>query len=220
MYITETERKQLVDFIESYDFNHYTNFPKIQNAIAKATGLTPSIDFRIADGASKYVIVFTKKDYVLKWSYDDSVETEFEIYGNALTSNIAFFFPQTEWFYKKGNMLFTLQQKIDYDCTKIPREHLSKYHKMTKTINNDILCKVKKGFKVPNCSHNRRLDTLWSSVALSLYGKFAVKQLCDFIQKNRINDLHRGNIGFYNFKPIILDFCGYENDENSDEKNW
>lgn len=219
MYITEAEKRQLVDFIESYDFNHYVNFSEIQNAIAKATGLTPATDFRIADGASKYVIVFTKKDYVLKWSYDDSVETEFEIYDDALTSDIAFFFPQTEWFYKKGNMLFTLQQKIDYDCTKIPRTDFSKYHKMIKTVSGDIIRKVEKGFKIPNCSYNRPLDTLWASVALSLYGKFVVKQLCDFIQKHRINDLHRNNIGFYNFKPIILDFCGYENYENSDE-DW
>lgn len=219
MYITEVEKRQLVDFIESYDFSRYMNYHEAMNAVAKATGLTPAKDFHIADGASKYVIVFTKKDYVLKWSYDDSVETEFEIYGNALTSNIAYFFPQTEWFYKKGNMLFTLQQKIDYDCTKIPQKDFSKYRKMTKTVSVDIIRKVEKGFEVPNCSYNRQLDTLWASVALSLYGKFAVKQLCDFIQKNRINDLHRGNIGFYNFKPIILDFCGYENYENSDE-DW
>lgn len=220
MYITETEKRQLVDFIESYDFRRYMNYHETMNAVAKATGLTPAKDFHIADGASKYVIVFTKKDYVLKWSYDDSVETEFEIYDDALTSDIAFFFPQTEWFYKKNNTLFTLQQKIDYDCTKIPRTDFSKYHKMIKTVSGDIIRKVEKGFKIPNCSYNRQLDTLWASVALSLYGKFAVKQLCDFIQKHRINDLHRGNIGFYNFKPIILDFCGYENDKNSDEEDW
>lgn len=219
MNITETERKQLVDFIESYDFSCYMNYAKIQNAIAKATGLTPAIDFRIADGASKYVIVFTKKDYVLKWSYDESVETEFEMYGNALMTNIAYFFPQTEWFYKKGNMLFTLQQKIDYDCTKIPRKDFYKYRKMTKTVSNDIIRKVEKGFRIPHCSYNRQLDSLWASVALSLYGKFAVKQLCDFIQKYRINDLHRGNIGFYNSKPIILDFCGYENYETYNEED-
>lgn len=220
MYITEAEKRQLVDFIESYDFSHYMNYHEAMKAIAKATGLTPDKDFHIADGASKYVIVFTKKDYVLKWSYDDSVETEFEIYGNALASNIAFFFPQTEWFYKKGNMLFTLQQKIDYNCSEIPHKDFSKYRKMTKTVSNDIIRKVEKGFEVPNCSYNRQLDNLWASVALSLYGKFAVKQLCDFIQKHRINDLHRSNIGFYNFKPIILDFCGYENDKNSDEEDW
>lgn len=220
MYITEAEKRQLVDFIESYDFSRYMNYHEAMKAVAKATGLTPDKDFYIADGASKYVIVFTKKDYVLKWSYDDSVETEFEIYGNALVSNIAFFFPQTEWFYKKGNMLFTLQQKIDYACSEIPNKDLSKYRKMTKTVSVDIIRKVEKGFEVPNCSYNRQLDSLWASVALSLYGKFAVKRLCDFIQKNRINDLHRGNIGFYNFKPIILDFCGYENYENSDEEDW
>lgn len=219
MYITETERKQLVDFIESYDFNHYMNYPKIQEAITTATGLTPRADFFIADGASKYVIIFTKKDYVLKWSYDDSVETEFEIYGNALMANIAFFFPQTEWFYRKGDILFTLQQKIDYDCTKIPRRDFSKYRKMTKTVSKDIIRKVEKGFRIPHCSYNRQLDGLWASVALSLYGKFAVKQLCDFIQKYRINDLHRGNIGFYNSKPIILDFCGYENYETYNEED-
>lgn len=218
MNITETERKQLVDFIESYNFNR-VDYIEIQSTMARATGLIPAIDFRIADGASKYVIVFTKKDYVLKWSYDESVETEFEMYGNALMTNIAYFFPQTEWFYRKGDILFTLQQKIDYDCTKIPRRDFCKYRKMTKTVSKDIIHKVEKGFRIPRCSYNRQLDTLWASVALSLYGKFAVKQLCDFIQKYRINDLHRGNIGFYNSKPIILDFCGYENYETYNEED-
>ncbi len=45
MYITEAEKRQLVDFIESYDFSRYMNYHEAMNAVAKATGLTRSAIF-------------------------------------------------------------------------------------------------------------------------------------------------------------------------------
>jgi hypothetical protein len=45
--------------------------------------------------------------------------------------------------------------------------------------------------------------------ALTLYGKRAVKEFCEFVIEERINDLHESNVGFLNGKPILIDFCGY-----------
>ena len=169
-------------------------------------------EIEMADGASKYVVIFKNKDYVLKWSGDNSVLKEAIIYQRAVKKGIAFMFPQTILIGEFHGIYYSIQEKIDYSARKIPRKDLSKYCKMTKTVNDDILQKMEKGFYIPNCGYNRSLHTTWAKVFISLYGKAMAKKLCAFIQENRINDLHSSNIGFRNYKPILLDFCGYGND--------
>jgi hypothetical protein len=55
----------------------------------------------------------------------------------------------------------------------------------------------------------RTLSHVWMASALTLYGKRAVKEFCEFVIEERINDLHESNVGFLNGKPILIDFCGY-----------
>lgn len=169
-------------------------------------------DIAQANGASKYVIVFNNKEYVLKWSDDDSVLMESVIYQKAVDRGISFLFPETILLGEFHGIYYSVQQKIDYSASHIPARDRSKYAKMTKTVTDDIFRKMENGFQVPNCDYNRDLHRTWAKVFISLYGKALAKKLCAFIQENRINDLHSGNIGFCNHKPILLDFCGYEND--------
>lgn len=71
---------------------------------------------------------------------------------------------------------------------------------------------MKKGFYITDSDYNRELDSLWSRMVISIYGKKMCKSLCDFIRENKINDLHCHNLGYKNNKPIILDFSGYYRD--------
>lgn len=169
-------------------------------------------DISRAEGASKYVVVFSKKEYVLKWSEDDSVLIESVIYQRAVDKGISFLFPETILLGEFHGIYYSVQQKIDYPAARIPMKDRSRYAKMTKTVTDDIFRKMENGFQVPNCHYNRDLHRTWAKVFISLYGKAIAKKLCAFIQENRINDLHANNIGFCDHKPILLDFCGYEND--------
>lgn len=164
-----------------------------------------------ANGASKNVIVFSDKEYVLKWSENDSVLMESVIYQKAIDKKISFLFPETILLGEFHGIYYSIQQKIDYPAARIPAKDRSRYARMTKTVTDDIFRRMENGFQIPNCHYNRDLHRTWAKVFISLYGKTIAKKLCAFIQENRINDLHSSNIGFCNHKPILLDFCGYEN---------
>ena len=38
----------------------------------------------------------------------------------------------------------------------------------------------------------------------------------DYIEENRINDLHTGNIGSLNGKPVLFDYAGFREEEDDD----
>ena len=54
-----------------------------------------------------------------------------------------------------------------------------------------------------------RLNNLWLSRVIQLYGKRFMRSLEKWTQENRIGDLHDCNVGWVNNKPIILDYSGY-----------
>lgn len=169
-------------------------------------------DISRAEGASKWVVIFNNKEYVLKWSEDNSVFMESIIYQKATDKGISFLFPETHFLGEFHGIYYSIQRKINYSAAHIPAKDRKKYVKMTKTVSENVYHRMERGFQIPNCAYNRDLHYLWAKVLISVYGKAIAKKLCDFIQTNRINDLHANNIGFCDYKPIILDFCGYENE--------
>ena len=54
-----------------------------------------------------------------------------------------------------------------------------------------------------------RLNNLWLSRVIQLYGKRFMRSLERWTQENHIGDLHDCNVGWMNNKPIILDYSGY-----------
>ena len=59
-------------------------------------------------------------------------------------------------------------------------------------------------------------DREWYARVLQLYGKKFLKSFEKFSREVRLNDLHDGNIGWRNGKPIILDYAGYCGRNNVD----
>ena len=54
-----------------------------------------------------------------------------------------------------------------------------------------------------------RVDREWYARVLQLYGKKFLASFEKFSRDARLNDLHDGNIGWRNGRPIILDYAGY-----------
>lgn len=171
-------------------------------------------------GASKICLISDNCDYVIKFNtneeeFQDSftkneVLREVDIYNRACESNLEMFFPETLYFIKHNEICFILQKKIDYSvssCSFYVREKI--YKQIAKTVSYKIRDKAINAILIKNLPCERMVDEIWISTIISLYGKKKCKQLCDFIQKNKINDLHHSNIGYLNHKPVILDFSGY-----------
>ena len=49
----------------------------------------------------------------------------------------------------------------------------------------------------------------WIADFLGIYGEDEFKRLCAFLKKLKIYDLHRGNVGYLDGYPILLDYSNY-----------
>lgn len=46
---------------------------------------------------------------------------------------------------------------------------------------------------------------------IEYYGEIIFKKLCDFIKEFSVNDLHAGNHGYCDGRPILIDYSGFDN---------
>lgn len=53
------------------------------------------------------------------------------------------------------------------------------------------------------------ITNIWESEVLALYGKDYYIKLKSFISDVDINDLRTANIGYYNNKPVLVDYAGF-----------
>lgn len=174
-------------------------------------------EYRVCDGASKLCIVPKHSNFVIKWSISYSSEEGYDeaydevlIYQRAVKAGLEMFFPKTEVFCTYNDVIFVIQDKIDFSSLNIPSAIEDRYLYKTKTVSSAIIEKMEDRFS--SIVRGRDLDTLWASMAIVLYGKKKCKALCRFVIENEINDLHRSNIGYLKNRPIILDFSGYHRD--------
>ena len=58
-------------------------------------------------------------------------------------------------------------------------------------------------------NHLKCLSGYWVADFLDCYGEEAYKKLHDFLSDFHIWDMHSGNLGYYNDKPVIVDYGGY-----------
>lgn len=58
------------------------------------------------------------------------------------------------------------------------------------------------------------VDREWYARVLQLYGKKFLASFEKFSVEAKLNDLHNGNIGWRNGRPIILDYAGYQGHKN------
>ena len=196
-----------------------------EDVLYALTNIDPDVD--VCCGASKMVIIPSFCNYVIKiplrgqwienyneekdeYDYyyspfefsgygkgDDYCEAEVCIYEKTLEENpeYSFIFPETKFYKQINDVKYYLQEK----------------------------CKQGEGFvknldtskEVETTAENIRdtLDTgslTWCIALAEHYGIELAKKITNFLEEERICDLHCGNIG-YNMagKPVIIDFSGF-----------
>ena len=169
------------------------------------------IEISYSEGATKGCFIF--RNFVLKFNLedgdsvriDDCVGRELEIYNKAKEKGLEKILVPTYPFYtNKYGITFIKQQKIscsiDSQSGKKRKENVDK----SRNVSNKTVYKVRCGFYKKTCS-----DSQWLARAIQVYGKNFMKDFEQFTHEYKINDLHRGNIGYIGKLPVILDFSGY-----------
>ena len=59
------------------------------------------------------------------------------------------------------------------------------------------------------CFDYWRINRYWCARVTQLYGKKFMRSFEKWTHFAKVNDLHEGNVGWLNGKPIILDYAGY-----------
>lgn len=182
--------------------------------------------FEVTSGVTKVAIILPREQKVIKFSsdeaYHDEATVEYKVYQDAVKENLAFLFPHTELFHtavseKTGECkFFYIQDMVSFAVCDIPPFMEVKYRHQCRTVTDEMVGKVRNGF-YHSGAYDRQLNKLWVKMVICLYGKCVAMKLEKFTCKHRINDLHAGNIGFLNNKPILLDFSGYYPNDND---NW
>lgn len=174
-------------------------------------------DISWANGASKEVLIFPKRGYVLKWSdRSRDCEREAAVYAEAVKQELAQFFPETvkvaDWTNPLNGRTFSIvaQQIVDCNTRNISHQLDRKLLKITNTVPNVRHRQMDKAFKKADLNgYGRDLSITWAKVVVSLYGKRKAIALCNFVKQFHINDLHRSNLGYIGIKPVLIDFSGY-----------
>lgn len=170
-----------------------------------------------AHGASKEVLIFQTRGYVLKWSDRcRDCEREAAIYTEAVKQGLEQFFPETvkvaDWTDPRNGQTISIvaQQIVDCNTRHTSRQLDNRLSKITNTVPNVRHRQMDKAFKKADLNgYCRDLSITWAKVVVSLYGKRKAIALCNFVNQFHINDLHRSNLGYIGVKPVLIDFSGY-----------
>lgn len=163
-------------------------------------------NIRANSGASKYCLMSNDKKYVIKWNkefdYSDA-EDECEIYKKAIEKGIAFLFPQTEVLCRINGFAIVIQEQVDYAYGDMDWKEIDNLKHQCRTVSSKLITKIDSHI------YRSRVPNVWLKALVCIYGKKITKSFEEFTNEQKINDLHCGNVGFLNGKPIVLDFCGY-----------
>lgn len=208
--------KDIIGFLSALEIDRWDSRGDIQERIRDHFPECVS-EITVKEGASKKCLVFQNENFVIKWASEDVDPEndegikEAEIYQDAKEKHLEQFFPKTELLAEINGVIFVKQEKIDFSCSCTPFFKSRKYDRIARTVSDHIFDKMASQIrKAGNTNYSRELDYTWGRMVISLYGKKVAKALCDFIIDHEINDLHGGNLGYKNNKPVLLDFSGYD----------
>ena len=207
-------KEQVIALLEQLDIQPHRNAWHYEGRLIDILGFNK---FTLEQGASKNCLVFRNEPFVVKWSIEpspfaesDEAMKEVAIYQRAVEAGVEKFFPATAFLCKIGKVRFIIQSKVDYSVASMPYALLKKWEGKYKNTSPRITAKVQKCMnKAAHGHYARTMSHVWMASALTIYGKRAVKEFCEFVIEERINDLHESNVGFLNGKPVLIDFCGY-----------
>lgn len=96
------------------------------------------------------------------------------------------------------------QPKYSFCLAEAPREFLKQLDKKSQCLaEKNIVCKI-----CDKCYYDD-ISVAWVAHALQLYGKKFMYSFEKWTREAQVNDLHNGNVGWLDGKPILLDYAGY-----------
>jgi hypothetical protein len=166
------------------------------------------VKFGFDEGASKKVIIFHSLGFVLKFDNCGDSEREVDLYNAAIDLGLKECFPETKLVCYHNGFQWTYQE-IARSYFEVGRKTISEKAESLK-IDSGCLAIISNIISdIPHCTRTDCMDYRWLKLAIHYFGYTLMGKLARFIQTNRINDLHRGNVGFINDRPVLIDFCGY-----------
>ena len=203
----------IIPYVKNYNFGDFFTENE-EDFLISAIDCENTSNFDWDDGASKLVIIPENCDYVIKIPFNGSYdsfegcytefsqnycETEIDLYEKIISENpvfAQFFLPliKVEEF-KKYNIY--IQEKCHSYIDTDEKERQSSYSKESLT----------RAFEFQK--HPLPLDWI-AAVFENLKDETLFEEFIHVLEKYDITqDLHRGNIGYYKNKPIILDYAGF-----------
>lgn len=165
------------------------------------------VQFDFDEGVSKKVIVFSNLGFVIKFDNCGDSEREVDIYNAAVDCGLGDCFPTTKLLCYHNGCQWTYQEiaKSLFGNRKEQREKAERLKVKEEAV--EMIWNIIDD--IPNCTRTDCLSRAWLKIAINYFGYTHMGKLARFIQVNRINDLHNGNVGFVNDRPVLIDFCGY-----------
>ena len=208
----------IMPYIENYEFGEYFS-TREEDFLISSISCAECPNFDWDDGASKLVLIPEDKDYVIKIpfnsshdEFDDSYydmsrnycEEEIDLYNKISMEGLGgifsqFFLPLTR-----------VEEFQEYDIYIQPKGQVYRqvpHEKRSHFYSQGSMSKVKSS----NLNHYTTLPDDWiAAVVEVLKDVHTVKKFFDILSKYDIDqDLHCGNIGYYNGKPVIIDYGSF-----------
>lgn len=210
----------IMPYIENYEFGEYFS-TREEDFFISAINCEECPNFDWNDGASKLVLIPEDKDYVIKIPFNSShdefddgcyydmsrnyCEEEIDLYNKISMEGLGgvfsqFFLPLTR-----------VEEFQDYDIYIQPKCQVYNQvsnEKRSHFYSPGSMSKVKSS----HLNHYISLPDDWiAAVVEVLKNIYLAKKFFEILSKYNIDqDLHRGNIGYYNGKPVILDYGGFD----------
>jgi len=125
------------------------------------------------------------------WNY---CAAESEIYKLAKEEGIEDLFAKTEFLGRVNDLFVYTQEKaemFDYCKTTLSKEDSISIQKKMKDISSPIRSEV------------------WVYDFINYYNEELFDELCAFLNKYEINDMHSGNIGYIEDRPVLVDYSAF-----------
>lgn len=211
----------IMPYIKNYDFGEYFT-AREEDFLVSSVDCDDDLEFDWDCGATKMVVIPENMDYVIKIPFNgyydefekkyyeycysqNYCENEIELYNEIFKENplfAQFFLPLTR-----------VEEFREWDVYIQPKCQIYNnmdYFERSNSYSKASLIKIKSD-DVLNCAG---LPDDWlAAVAEVLDDIELVKKFINFLESHNITeDLHRCNIGYYEDKPVILDYAGYYDD--------
>ena len=169
-----------------------------------------------AAGVSKCAIIPEEGEYVIKFDLD-VYEGDYELSSNyaddeadisirAKASGLGDIFVETKYWGTLHGKNIYLQKKVTFDY--------EKKSEASKASNKFIDEVIDTSEELSRKYHQAEMVSALGVALYNYYGEEKFEEILDFLRENRINDLHNGNWGYIENRPVIFDYSGFRESDS------